>query len=87
MRIKLLLTSAFILFFKILNACPVCQDQQPKILRGISHGAGAESYWDWFIIFIISAITLFVLIYSVMHLIKPTENKYNHIKKTILNNQ
>ena len=87
MKLKLLLTSVFVFMMKNLIACAVCEEQKPKILRGISHGVGAESYWDWVIIFIIAAITLIVLIYSVIHLIKPTENKYNHIKKTILNNQ
>lgn len=75
------------LIINIVNACPVCEEQQPQIIRGISHGVGADSYLDWVIIFTITAITLLVLFYSVKHLIYQKENKYNHIKETILNNQ
>lgn len=87
MKLKSLLTSVFMLIINIVNACPVCEEQQPQIIRGISHGVGADSYLDWVIIFTITAITLLVLFYSVKHLIYQKENKYNHIKETILNNQ
>lgn len=29
------------------KACPACEAQQPKILRGIVHGAGPTSNWDY----------------------------------------
>ena len=65
-------------------ACPVCEKQQPKIMRGITHGAGPQSNWDWLIIGVISAITLLTFIYSLKYLIKPGEHNSDHIKQSIL---
>ena len=66
-------------------ACPICEKQQPKVLQGITHGAGPQSNWDWLIIAIITIITLLTLFYSLKYLIKPGENNANHIKQSILN--
>lgn len=66
-------------------ACPICEKQQPKVLQGITHGAGPQSNWDWLIIAIITIITLLTLFYSLKYLIKPGENNTNHIKQSILN--
>ena len=67
-------------------ACPVCEKQQPKIMRGITHGAGPQSNWDWVIISVISLITILTFIFSLKYLIKPGEKNNNHIKQIILNN-
>lgn len=66
-------------------ACPVCDEQQPSITQGLTHGAGPESNWDWVIIAVVFLITLFTLWYSIKYLVKPEETEVNHIKKTILN--
>lgn len=86
MKVKSLLTLIIILFSQIIWACPVCDKQQPKITQGLTHGAGPQSNWDWVIIGVITAITVFTLIYSIKYLIKPGEKNADHIKKSILSN-
>jgi hypothetical protein len=68
-------------------ACEVCERNQPKVLRGISHGAGPESKWDYVIVWITIAIVVLTLFYSIKWLIKPGEKSDRHIKRFILNNQ
>lgn len=77
-----------LIFFSntIAFSCPVCEKQQPKITRGLTHGAGPQSDWDWVIIGVISLITILALIYSIKYLIKPEEKNLSHIKHSILNN-
>ena len=66
-------------------ACEVCERNQPKVLRGIVHGAGPDSNWDYVTIGITAIIVLLTLIYSIKWLIKPNENNTDHIKYSILN--
>lgn len=68
-------------------ACPVCEKQQPKLLQGITHGAGPNSNWDYLIIGSVAIIVVFALYYSIKWLIKPGEKSPNHIKYFILNQQ
>ena len=73
-----------ILFVHIaVYACPVCERNQPKFMRGIVHGAGPESNWDYVSIVITAIIAVLSLIYSIKWLIKPNENDVNHIKYSI----
>jgi len=76
----------FLLLFQIANACPVCEKQQPTITRGITHGTGPQSNWDWVIITLICLITHVTLFYSLKFLIQPGEKNKDHIKQSILNN-
>lgn len=69
------------------NACPLCEKQQPKILRGITHGAGPQSNWDWVIVGFITVVALLTLFYSVKYLLLPKEKNNNHIKNFILEQQ
>ena len=66
-------------------ACPVCKKQQPKILQGITHGAGPQGPEDYIIIWATVAIVLVTLFFSVKWLIKPGEKSADHIKHFILN--
>lgn len=66
-------------------ACPVCERQQPKILRGIVHGQGPDSSWDYIIVWSVVVITLITLIFAVKWLLKPGEKNKTHIKYSILN--
>ncbi|MDP4131510.1 MAG: hypothetical protein Q8918_11840 [Bacteroidota bacterium] len=66
-------------------ACPACESQQPKILRGITHGAGPSGKWDYLIVCVFIVIVLFTLFYSVKWLIRPGEKAQQHIKRLILN--
>jgi hypothetical protein len=66
-------------------ACEVCKKQQPKPLRGITHGAGPQSDWDYVIVGVMSVIVLVTLFYSVKWLVRPGEKNSSHIKNSILN--
>jgi len=68
-------------------ACPVCERNQPKILKGITHGAGPESRWDYVIVWTTVAIVLFTLVFTIKWIIRPGEKSDTHIKRAILNNQ
>lgn len=65
-------------------ACPVCERNQPKVLRGIVHGAGPESNWDYVSIYFTIIIAIIALFYSLKWLIKPGEKNQEHIKYSIL---
>ena len=67
-------------------ACEACEKQQPKFLRGITHGTGPQSNWDWVIIGIITVITALTFIFSLKYLIWPGEKNNDHIKQIILDN-
>lgn len=84
---KLILFAAFILTRIVVFACPACEKQQPKLLKGITHGAGPNGNWDYVIVFIAVIIVLFTLFFSVKWLIRPGENSQNHIKRLVLNNE
>jgi hypothetical protein len=66
-------------------ACPGCEARQPKILRGITHGAGPSGNWDYLIVAIVIVIVLFTLFFSIKWLIHPGEKSPQHIKRLILN--
>lgn len=66
-------------------ACPECDKQQPKILSGITHGAGPQSNWDYVIVWTAVLIVLYCLYYTIRYLAKPGETSENHIKRSILN--
>ena len=68
-------------------ACPVCERNKPKILQGITHGAGPDSNWDYVIVLAIAIIAIFTLFYSIKWLIKPNENNADHIKYSFLNKE
>ena len=81
---KKAITFLFLIGFQFaVLACPVCERNQPKLLRGIVHGAGPESNWDYVSIVITIVIALFALIYSIKWLWKPNENNKDHIKYSI----
>lgn len=78
----------FSILFLITNvysfACPVCEKKQPKILKGIAHGTGPESQWDYVIVWGTVAITVITLFFAIKWLIKPGEKEENHIKRMFL---
>lgn len=73
--------------FIMVNACPVCEKQQPDILKGITHGAGPQSDWDYVIVWVVAIIAVATLFFSVKWLIRPGEKGAEHIKRTVLNHQ
>ncbi|HXS56252.1 MAG TPA: hypothetical protein VN726_09010 [Hanamia sp.] len=82
---KFLLLLPLLGFGLITWACPACEKQQPKILRGITHGAGPSGNWDYVIVLAAVVITLVTLFYALKWMIKPGEKDLNHIKRTVLN--
>lgn len=64
-------------------ACEVCERNQPKVLKGITHGAGPESNWDYVIVWAVVIIALATLIWSVKYIIRPGEKSEGHIKNII----
>ncbi|MEJ5963150.1 hypothetical protein [Pedobacter immunditicola] len=82
---KTILIGFLTLFGMIANACPVCEKQQPKVLRGITHGTGPDSQLDYVIIAVTVLIVLLSLFYSVKWIIHPGEKSENHIKNLIIN--
>jgi hypothetical protein len=66
-------------------ACPACEKQQPKILRGITHGTGPERQWDYVIVWAAVIVVVLTLFYSIKWLIRPGETASSHIKQFILN--
>ena len=81
-----------ILFLLILLAgygaaysCPACKKQQPGILKGITHGSGPQSEWDYLIISAAMVVVLATLFFSVKYLLSPGEESEKHIKRIALN--
>jgi len=66
-------------------ACPACEKQQPKWLRGISHGAGPQSDWDMVIVWGMVIIVLLTLYFSIKFIIRPGEKSADHIKRLVIN--
>ena len=66
-------------------ACPACEKQQPKFLKGVAHGAGPSSNWDYVIVIGTIVLVAVTLYFSVKWLWKPGEANADHIKRTVLN--
>jgi hypothetical protein len=84
---KIIFMLSLCFFTLVTIACPVCERNQPKALKGIVHGKGPDSNWDYVSIWITIIISLLALIYSIKWLIKPNEKNNNHIKYSIFQNQ
>ncbi len=67
------------------SACPECEKQQPKILRGIVHGGVPDGNWDYVIVWSVAFITAITLFYTIKWIVRPGERQPNHIKYTVLN--
>lgn len=82
---KILLLSSFMLIRVATMACEVCKKQQPEVLRGITHGAGPQSDWDYVIVGCTALIVVVSLFYAVKWIIHPGEKESEHIKYSIFN--
>lgn len=82
---KIAVSLLALLFAMPMWACEACEKQQPKLLKGITHGTGPQSGWDMPIIYVSGVIVLITLVFSVKFLVKPNEDAENHIKRSILN--
>ena len=82
---KILFISILLAGSALAYSCPVCEKQQPRILKGITHGSGPQSDWDYLIIWVTVAIVLATLFFSLKYLLSPREKSKNHIKRLVLN--
>ena len=83
-RFKFILILLVLILNKESFACDACNKMQPKLTRGITHGAGPDSYLDWLWISMVFAIAIYTLVKSVKYIAKPNEDQSNHIKYHIL---
>ncbi len=82
---KSILFIALMLTHIVSIACEVCKKQQPKILSGITHGAGPQSDWDYVIVGVTTLIVVVSLFYSIKWIVRPGEREREHIKHSIFN--
>ena len=85
-KVMALIFLMMLTFTGLLQACPVCERNQPKVFKGVIHGVGPDR-WDYVIMWVTITITLATLYYSVKWLIRPGETEVNHIKYSILNDE
>jgi uncharacterized protein HemY len=82
---KILLLIPIMTYGIVAMACPACEAQQPKVLRGIVHGSGPTSNWDYVAGIVTLIIVIAVLFYSIKWMINPGEKEADHIKRNVLN--
>ncbi|HSI76618.1 MAG TPA: hypothetical protein VK957_12005 [Lunatimonas sp.] len=80
----LLITLIIFLYAPISFACEVCKSNQPKMLENITHGQGPQGNVDYLITWSAAILVAFTLVFSVIYLVKPKENKPGHIKNIVL---
>jgi hypothetical protein len=81
----ILITGIICLYSLPVMACDACKKQQPAFLQGITHGSGPDSNWDYLIISVMTAITLYSLYATMKCIFQPSEKDSQHIKRIILN--
>jgi phage shock protein PspC (stress-responsive transcriptional regulator) len=84
-RISLITVAASVLTMVEALACEVCKKQQPKVLRGITHGAGPQSDWDYVVVGCAVILVLISLFYAVKWIMHPGEKEREHVKNSIFN--
>lgn len=65
-------------------ACEVCENRQPEILKGVTHGIGPQDNLDYIITWgavVIVGVTLF---FSIKFLVRPKESNPDHIKNIVV---
>ncbi len=82
---KIIVLIALTVIYQWTLACPLCEQSQPRIFRGITHGTGPQSNWDFVIIAGAMTVVTCCLYFSIRYLIKPGETNNNHIKNSIFN--
>jgi hypothetical protein len=82
---KISLLFSLVLGHLAVFACPLCEKKQPAVFKGITHGTGPDSNWDYAIVSAMVVIVLLTLIYTIKYLVKPGEKNQSHIKHTVIN--
>ncbi len=87
-RIRLaFLLLPLLLNIRVAKACEACNQRQPKLLQGITHGSGPESWWDYVVVVFMLMVTVYSFYATVKCLMRPNEKKYKNIKNFILTEQ
>ncbi len=84
-KISVLILFCFICQWAI--TCPLCEVSQPRIFKGITHGTGPQSNWDFVIIAATALVVLICFYLSIRYIYKPGETNTNHIKNSIFNTE
>ncbi len=79
-RFLIILILFLINYPNVLRACEVCQNNQPKMLKNITHGTGSQGNTDYIIIWSAVVIVAVTLFFSIKFLIRPKEAAPDHIK-------
>lgn len=82
---KIILMLPVLLIGLLAIACPTCEIAQPRYFKGITHGTGPQSNWDYLIISVTVIIVIATLLFSIKWLVQPGEKSVTHIKNLILN--
>lgn len=67
-----------------LLACEVCENRQPEVLKGVTHGIGPQGNIDYIITWSAVIIVAFTLFFSIKFLVKPKESAPEHIKNIVV---
>ena len=73
----------FLFWGSFAAACPACERNQPKLLKGITHGTGPQNQWDYIIVSIMALIVLFSFVMLIRYVFFVKEPA-GHIKNKIL---
>lgn len=65
-------------------ACEACKAQQPRLVRGLVHGAAPQGVADYLVVALALAGLVGVAVLAVRCLARPAEQQTRHIKRTIL---
>lgn len=79
-RFLIILIIFLVNFPGVVYACEVCQNNQPKMLKNITHGTGPQGNTDYIIIWSAVVIVSVTLFFSIKFLIRPKESAPDHIK-------
>ena len=83
MKTKLATLIVFLVSFTSM-ACPLCDANQPKGFKSITHGLGPQGNIDYIIMYSAIIIVGYTLIMSLKYLLKPREDSKKHIKNLII---
>lgn len=64
--------------------CELCGAQQPKILRGLTHGSGPQGPFDYLIVSAAAVVVLVSLGYAIKFIVHPGERQADHIKRIVI---
>ncbi len=85
MKSNKFLIPIFLLWQTFAWACDACDLQQPKVTRGLTHGAGPESAWEWVAVGATLVITILTIYYFFKYLFRPESKRKINIKTNVLN--